>query len=211
MKKHKINMEDLRYSNTFYKALLEISNDSMVVIRVETGKVVDFNESTYRTLGYTKEEFKKLDIEDYDVYETKDRVHTHIERIVEMGRDHFITKQKTKDGKIIDVEINSRLIEVNKEKFIVSTWRDISTMKNNIHEKEQLIESLKTSITESGKLMKLLPICSYCKKIRDSQNTWEPLDVYLNKKTKYRFTHSICPECMKDKFPDYSPHGSKNK
>jgi len=42
----------------------------------------------------------------------------------------------------------------------------------------------------------LLPVCAWCRKIRDEQNNWQPLDSYLSKHAKIDVTHSICPDCM---------------
>lgn len=41
----------------------------------------------------------------------------------------------------------------------------------------------------------LLPICSYCKKIRDEQQNWDPVERYISKHTDASFSHGICPEC----------------
>jgi DNA-binding response OmpR family regulator len=41
----------------------------------------------------------------------------------------------------------------------------------------------------------LLPICTYCKKIRDERQRWQPLDLYVAHRTDARFSHGICPEC----------------
>ncbi len=41
----------------------------------------------------------------------------------------------------------------------------------------------------------LLPICSYCKKIRDEQQNWDPIEHYISKHTDSSFSHGICPEC----------------
>ncbi len=52
----------------------------------------------------------------------------------------------------------------------------------------------------------LLPICSYCKKIRDDAGTeqgegeWEVIENYINRKTDQEFTHGICPECAENVF-----------
>jgi hypothetical protein len=54
----------------------------------------------------------------------------------------------------------------------------------------------------------LLPICSYCHKIRDDSNSdngegdWENIDKYISKKTDQEFTHGICPDCVEKIFPD---------
>jgi DNA-binding response OmpR family regulator len=41
----------------------------------------------------------------------------------------------------------------------------------------------------------LLPICSYCKKIRDGENIWHPVEAYVEHRTDTSFEHALCPEC----------------
>jgi sigma-B regulation protein RsbU (phosphoserine phosphatase) len=43
----------------------------------------------------------------------------------------------------------------------------------------------------------LLPICSYCKRIRDEQNAWNRLELYISSRTDATFTHGICPDCRR--------------
>jgi len=49
--------------------------------------------------------------------------------------------------------------------------------------------------TQVRQLEELLPICSYCKKIRDDQNYWQQMEGYINERTGSEFSHSICPDC----------------
>ena len=49
--------------------------------------------------------------------------------------------------------------------------------------------------TQLRQLEELLPICSYCKKIRDDQNYWQQIEGYINERTGSEFSHSVCPEC----------------
>ena len=49
--------------------------------------------------------------------------------------------------------------------------------------------------TQVRQLEELLPICSYCKKIRDDQNYWQQMEGYINERTGSEFRHSICPAC----------------
>ncbi len=44
-------------------------------------------------------------------------------------------------------------------------------------------------------LEQLLPICSYCKKIRDDHNYWQQIEGYINERTGSEFSHSVCPDC----------------
>jgi DNA-binding response OmpR family regulator len=50
--------------------------------------------------------------------------------------------------------------------------------------------------TQVQQLEELLPICSYCKKIRDDQNYWQQMEGYINERTGSEFSHSVCPDCM---------------
>jgi hypothetical protein len=43
----------------------------------------------------------------------------------------------------------------------------------------------------------MLPICSYCKKIRDDQNYWQQLEGYISERTGSDFSHSVCPDCYR--------------
>lgn len=60
------------------------------------------------------------------------------------------------------------------------------------------IVELEEALSQVKRLQGLLPICSYCKKIRDEQNYWQRVDNYLSENTDVRFTHSICPDCYEN-------------
>jgi DNA-binding response OmpR family regulator len=49
--------------------------------------------------------------------------------------------------------------------------------------------------TQVRQLEQLLPICSYCKKIRDDQNYWQQIEGYISARTGSDFSHSVCPDC----------------
>jgi len=80
---------------------------------------------------------------------------------------------------------------------------DISERKRNEQEREKLIAELQKALGEIKALQGILPICSYCKKIRDDKGEWTQMEVYISKRTDARFSHGICQECAKKEFPDY--------
>jgi DNA-binding response OmpR family regulator len=49
--------------------------------------------------------------------------------------------------------------------------------------------------TQVRQLEEMLPICSYCKKIRDDQNYWQQIEGYISERTGTDFSHSVCPDC----------------
>ncbi len=48
----------------------------------------------------------------------------------------------------------------------------------------------------------LLPICAACKKIRDEDDNWQPLEVFIRERSEAEFSHSICPECARKLYPE---------
>lgn len=52
------------------------------------------------------------------------------------------------------------------------------------------------------RLESFLPICSHCKKIRDDHDIWQPIEVYIRDRSNTKFSHGICPECLKEHYPE---------
>ena len=85
----------------------------------------------------------------------------------------------------------------------------MATVKINITEKrraqidrEKVTEELKKALKEIKTLRGILPLCSYCKKIRNDKGYWEQVDVYIQQHTEADISHSICPECAKEHYSD---------
>jgi CheY-like chemotaxis protein len=58
------------------------------------------------------------------------------------------------------------------------------------------VAELQATLDKVRQLRGLLPICSYCKRIRNDQNYWQRVEVYVTEHTDARFTHGICPTCL---------------
>lgn len=58
------------------------------------------------------------------------------------------------------------------------------------------VAELQATLDKVRQLRGLLPICSYCKRIRNDQNYWERVEVYVTEHTDAKFTHGICPACL---------------
>ncbi|HKS28559.1 MAG TPA: response regulator transcription factor [Pyrinomonadaceae bacterium] len=57
------------------------------------------------------------------------------------------------------------------------------------------VAELEEALSRVKQLQGLLPICSYCKKIRDDRNYWEQVESYISRHTEAQFSHGICPDC----------------
>jgi hypothetical protein len=54
---------------------------------------------------------------------------------------------------------------------------------------------LEEALSQVQRLQGLLPICCYCKKIRDDKNYWHQVEQYVSEHADVQFSHGICPEC----------------
>ena len=57
------------------------------------------------------------------------------------------------------------------------------------------VKQLEEALAQVHHLQGLLPICAYCKKIRDDRNYWQQVETYVAARAQVRFSHGICPDC----------------
>ena len=81
---------------------------------------------------------------------------------------------------------------------------------NNIREKERLIKELKEALDNIKTLRGLIPICAGCKNIRNDDGYWVQVESYLKSHSDLNFTHSICPDCVKKLYPEFSRNKKVN-
>jgi len=63
--------------------------------------------------------------------------------------------------------------------------------------------ALEVSLNEIRVLKGILPICSFCKKIRDDQSEWQDMETYITERSNAQFSHSFCPECGEKHYAEY--------
>ncbi|BDD88380.1 hypothetical protein DPPLL_27450 [Desulfofustis limnaeus] len=75
-------------------------------------------------------------------------------------------------------------------------------LRREIIERQEVIARLNVSLQEIKTLQGILPICSYCKNIRDDKGSWKRLEAYIEEHSDAAFSHGICQECAHKHFPD---------
>lgn len=175
------------------------SSDGIVVLDDEGG-VFETNLQFARMLGYSMEEMSALHVWDWERQFSKEETMEMVKAVNEEGA-HFESRHLRKDGSFYDVAISSNGAFYGEKKYIFCVCRDISESRRSEREREALIEDLQAALAEVKALKGMLPLCSYCKKIRVDDDHWEPVDVYIQAHSEANISHGICPECMKERYP----------
>jgi len=81
--------------------------------------------------------------------------------------------------------------------------QEIERRKQVEKEKEGLIQELQQALSEVKTLRGFLPICANCRKVRDDRGYWQKIEEYIQQHSDARFSHGICPDCMKLLYPEY--------
>ncbi len=63
-------------------------------------------------------------------------------------------------------------------------------------------EALQNLIAELKVLRGIIPVCSFCKKIRNEETEWEQMETYITEHTNAVFSHGLCPDCLKKNYPE---------
>lgn len=108
-----------------------------------------------------------------------------LEKIVEWSRKH----EKYEIDEILSSSIVLVLLL-----FVFAVRRCIQA--------HRLSQKLQASLDEIKTLRGIIPICSYCKKIRDEKGSWTQLEAYIHSHSHAEFSHGVCPECYEKKIKE---------
>ena len=127
--KSKVDKE-LRQSEERYRALFEQAANSIILIDPEDGSLLEFNDEAHENLGYTREEFQKLRMEDIEAVEAEEGAVEHFKRIPGDASNTFETQYRRKNGEIRDVMVSGRAIAIDGKEYIQTIVRDITDRKH---------------------------------------------------------------------------------
>ena len=111
---------------------------------------------------------------------------------------------QTKGGGVCFVEVSSSIVRNNAGKVEgrMASFVDITRRKHLEQEQKNLIQKLQDALEKIKTLRGLIPICAACMKIRDDRGFWHRVDEYISQHAEVKFSHGICPDCMKKLYPE---------
>lgn len=195
------------------RLLTENLVDAVWVMDAETLTYEYITPSIYKISGYTSAELINTTIVERLEPESLEKANALLAtelKAFEQGKSVAQSVElelQHKNGGSYWVEIRAKFLkEPDQPLKIVGITRDITARKRSHQKLENLNRQLAEALSDKEKLLEeikvlktLLPICSGCKRIRDDNNRWWPLEAYVRAHTDSDFTHTICPDC-KDVF-----------
>jgi PAS domain S-box-containing protein len=166
----------------------------MLCIAHFSGYFKTLNPAWEKTLGFSREELQSKPMFEFVHPEDRERTLDQNRRVRAGGQAHaFENRYLCKDGSYRWLLWNATAdLE---HQVIYSVARDITGRKQAEQAREQLLQELKAALAEVRELQEILPICMFCKKIRDDENYWQTVEAYISHHTNSRFSHGICPAC----------------
>ena len=142
--------DKMRESELWYRTLFALLPDAVVIVDAK-GELVEFNDATCQQLGYSREDFSRLKITDLDASNDPEQIKEHISNIFKEGQGEFVTKHKTKEGKIIDVHVLGRALKLagRKDKDVQVIFHDITELSQSVKaELEERINAERVMLLE---------------------------------------------------------------
>jgi phosphoserine phosphatase RsbU/P len=112
----------------------------------------------------------------YLILLTSRRDQAHVLAGLQAGANDYVTKPFDREELLARVRVGDQMVSLHAE------------LAARVHE-------LEDALLRVGQLQGLLPICTYCKSIRDDKNYWHQVETYIKSHSEAEFSHGICPNC----------------
>jgi PAS domain S-box-containing protein len=164
----------------------------MLCIAHFNGYFKRLNPAWEKTLGFSSEELKSTAMFEFVHPEDRERSLDQNRRVRSGGQAlAFENRYRCKDGSYKWLLWNATADL--KHQLIYSVAHDITERKKAEHDREQLLVELQAALAEVRELQKILPICMYCRNVRDDENYWQTVEAYITIRTAGSATASAQP------------------
>ena len=146
-----------------HRTILQTAMDGFFILDTQ-GRIREVNEAYCRMTGYSELELLSMGIADLEADESSEEIDSHMQKIVGQGQDRFESRQRAKDGTVIEVEVSVQFKQA--EGVMVAFLRDITVPKRI---QEELLENdrkLRESNARYDELARQIPVGIYALRVR---------------------------------------------
>ncbi|HUI65578.1 MAG TPA: PAS domain S-box protein, partial [Bacteroidota bacterium] len=194
--------EELRIQKAYFERLFEAAPEGIALLD-DTSRVHNVNKAFEQMFGFSKQEVIRWDLLKMTIPpEGAEEAREALGAVMNGVPIHLEAPRRRKDGQLIDVSIIAVPLDLGRgQKMAYVIYRDVTQRKKGEKEREELIEQLQKALADVKTLSGLLPVCAWCRKVRDDQGYYHQLEAYIAAHSGAKFTHGICPECL-EKFKE---------
>jgi integral membrane sensor domain MASE1 len=124
--------------------------------------------------------------------------------VLALGLAALLSQLRTTQSEIqlANIELSRRadaLVRSNQD--LLRAEAEVMNLNEQLEERVRIrTRELESALAQVKQLQGMLPICAWCKKVRDDQDYWHSVEEYIAQRTNARFSHAICPECLEKEF-----------
>jgi PAS domain S-box-containing protein len=187
--------ESLKKSEEKYRSLVESTDDSVYLVNGNC-QYLYMNKKHIDRMGFSGDEYIGRGYSEFHTPEETDAFVKEIGDVFKTGEPLQHEHRSRRDGRFFLRTLSpvkgpdARAIAVN----VVT--KDITKLKEMEAERENLIGELQAALESIKTLKGLIPICAWCRKVRDDAGYWQEIESYVKKHTEADFSHGICPQCF---------------
>ena len=207
--------EVLRESEERFRRIFENGPIGMVMAGPDF-RILRANGSICRMLGYAEQELAGQSMETFTHPEDRQKTAELAGQLMRGQIPLFRMEKRClkKDGEALWTNLTTAAMRNRKGEVLYALCmiEDISNRKFVEEERERLIRELKDAVARVKTLSGLLPMCAWCRNVRDDKGYWKKVEAYIEEHSDASFTHGICPECLKKYDPEtYKAYQEKRR
>lgn len=132
-----------------------------------------------------------------------DKISSTYEKMSESGKALDCFKRfRSLEKEIFSEDSKQKIMEFEITHNVISKMKEAEITRQKNKELAEANRELRKALDDVKTLSMLLPICAYCKKIRDDDGYWKQLESYFSEHSEIHFSHGLCPDCLKKLYPD---------
>ncbi len=206
-------LRELKSSEQSYKRQKDFADgiietaQTIILVLDKIGRIIKVNPFFENLTGYRADEIIGRNWFDtflphQDTLKVITRFTNALSNIQNQGN---VNEIRCKDGRKLHIEWWEKALKDTDGNTIglLSIGYDISKRLRREHERRSLIDRLQEALANIKTLQGLLPICAQCFKIRDEKGNWEQVEKYIQNHSKATFTHTLCPQCASQLYPEH--------
>lgn len=171
-----------------------------------TGRILYANPALEKLTQYSKGQMLGMSPRLFRSGETPDEVYRNLWSTISSGecwRGELLNRKKTGERYWEAITISPIIDEEASSIRYLGLLEDRTEQKRKASESARLLDTLR-SFLDVGDDNRMLPICSHCHSIRHTNDEWEELSSFLDKLLHSSCSHGICPNCIKELYPEFA-------